>query len=299
MTTEAANSFVAEVVEFYLRAKNRSEGDEDDPHYLESAEKFASLQSSETITLTNKYSETDIPDDSLALHQMHGTIFADYDEWGWYFSTKQFVDNLMAAEANPKIASHFLHVNSGGGEAWYLDVAATAMQGLKKPVVAYAESVMASAAYYLAMNSTRIYAGTKFDIIGSIGTMVSFIDLIPLLEKYGAKYVEEYADQSSRKNRKYNDLRKGKPEQFKQEVLNPLAAEFISAVKIARPQIKEGNEDRGIFQGETFFTQDAESLGLIDGVRTLPQAISEAYDLGIAYRQQKKAQSKALNLVRT
>jgi len=297
MTSEAANGFIAEVVEFYLRAKNRSDTDDDEPIFLTAAEKLACQLSSETITLTTKFSETDIPDDSIALHPVHGTIFSDYDDWGWYFSSKQFVDDLMAAEANPSILSHFLHVNSGGGEAWYLDIAAAALQGVKKPVVAYAESVMASAAYYLAMYADRIYAGTKFDIIGSIGTMTSFIDLIPLLEKYGAKYIEEYADQSTRKNKKYNDLRKGEPEQFKKEVLNPLAAEFISAVKSARPQIKEGDGDRGVFQGETFFTQDAESLGLIDGVRTLAQAITEAHDLGLGNREQQKAKTKALHLI--
>ncbi|MFH0760742.1 MAG: S49 family peptidase [Bacteroidota bacterium] len=171
MTSEAANGFVAEVVEFYLRAKNRSESDEDEPIFLLASDKLASQLSSESITLTTKFSETDIPDDSIALHRIHGTLFADYDDWGWYFSTKQLVDDLMAAEANPKILSHFFHVNSGGGEAWYLDIAASAIQGVKKPVVAYAESVMASAAYYLGMNADRIYAGTKFDIIGSIGTM--------------------------------------------------------------------------------------------------------------------------------
>ncbi|MFH0760741.1 MAG: hypothetical protein V2A67_04495 [Bacteroidota bacterium] len=80
-------------------------------------------------------------------------------------------------------------------------------------------------------------------------------------------------------------------------MLNPLAAEFIRAVKSARPQIKEG-DDRGVFQGETFFTEDAESLGLIDGVRTLAQAITEAHDLGIGKREQQKAKTKALHLIR-
>ena len=295
MTSEAANGFVAEAVEFYLRAKN-SDDSETEPIFLMAAEKLAKAMSSENISLTTKFMETDIPDESIALHLIHGTIFADYDPWQWYFSTKQFVDDILAADENPRIIAHFFHINSGGGEAWYLDIAAEAVKNLKKPVVAFAESVMASAAYFLAVNANRIYVSTKFDIIGSIGTMVSFIDLIPLLEKYGAKYVEAYADQSSRKNKKYDDLRKGKPEQFTKEVLNPLAEEFIQTVKTARPRIPDN--DRGVFKGETFFTQDATDLGLIDGRKSLEEVLLEIKTLGINSGKQIKAQQKAIfNLI--
>lgn len=295
MTPEAANAFVAEVVEIYLRSKSGDHDVEDEKPQVSDAEGLALKISSEEITITTRFSETDIPDDSIALHRIHGTIFADYDSWYWYFSTKQFVEDIRMADENPKIIAHFFHVNSGGGEAWYLDVAADAVRNLKKPVVAFTEGVMASAAYYLSCYADEIYAGTKFDTIGSIGVMVSFLDLIPLMEKYGAKYIEEYADQSSLKNKKYNDLRKGKPEQFKKEVLNPLAAEFISTVQAARPSISK-DEDLGVFKGQTFFTSDAETHGLIDGRLSLDEAVIRAYDIGIEYKEKKNTQQKAQNL---
>lgn len=296
MTAEAANSSIVEAFEIYLRAKNASSDDENEMPTITEAEELATALNTEEIFVTTKFSETDIPDDSIALHMVHGPIFAEYDRWRWYFSTKQFVDDIKLADENPKIIAHFFHVDSGGGEAWYLDIAAEAVRNLKKPVVVYAESVMASAAYYLACYGTEIYAGTKFDVIGSIGTMVSFLDMIPLLEKYGAKYIKQYADQSTLKNKKYDDLREDKPEQFIKEVLNPLAAEFIVTVQKARPGITT-DEKIGVFKGQTFFTLDAKTHGLIDGQLSLDDCVIRAHELGIESKEAVGPQQQVMNII--
>jgi len=291
ITGEAYNAFLAEI---FLKDQLM---DDEEYTYTKQIEDLIRVINGSNINLTNRFDEMELPDNSIALHMIHGTIFADYDPWDWYFSTKQFVDDLRAAEANPKIIAHLFHINSGGGEAWYLDKAAAEVKALKKPSVSVVESVAASAAYFLAAYTNRIYAVTGYDIIGSIGTMVSFLDLIPYFESMGAKYIEEYADQSKRKNKKSNDLRKGKPEQFKREVLNPLAEEFINTVKDARPGIPDN--DRGVYQGETFFTQEATDLGLIDGRKSLEEVLQEIYDLGIDSGNKIKAQQNAINLIQS
>lgn len=291
ITGEAANAFFAEL---FLRDSFEG-GDTEEPSYTKDAENLATVLSAEQINLTTRFGEMELPDNSIALHMIHGTIFAEYDPWDYWFSTKQFVDDLRAAETNPKIIAHLLHINSGGGEAWYLDVAAAQVKALKKPCIAVIEDVGASAAYYLAAYAKKIYAITGFDIVGSIGTMTSFLDVIPYFEKMGAKYIEEYATQSTRKNKKYNDLRQGKPEQFKKEVLDPLAQQFIDTVKDARPAIPDN--DRGVFQGETFFTQAAADLGLIDGRKTPEEIIQEIYSLGIESSSKIQAHHKAIKLL--
>lgn len=300
ITGEAANAFLAELflkdqmvddeeytysrqVEDLVKVMNLSYRVQVNQH---------NLQAKANISLTTEFDDMQIPDNSVALHMIHGTIFADYDPWDWYFSTKKFVDDIKAADANPKIIGHLFHVNSGGGDAWYLDVAAEAVKNLSKPTVAIVESVAASAAYYLVAYADKIYATTGFDILGSIGTMTSFLDIIPYYEKLGAKFIEEYADQSKRKNKKYNDLRKGKPDQFRKEVLNPLAEEFITTVKNARPDIPDN--DRGVFEGETFFTEDATSLGLIDGRKSLEEVLTEIFSLSTGSGVPDKATQKAI-----
>jgi ClpP class serine protease len=304
ITGEAANAFLAEI---FLKDQMMDDEEYTYTRQVQDLVKILNLTyrarvnqnhmlAKANVSLTSEFDDMQIPDNSIALHMIHGTIFADYDPWDFYFSTKKFVDDIRTADANPKIIGHLLHVNSGGGDAWYLDVAAEAVKNLTKPAIGLVESVAASAGLYLIINSNKIYATTGFDILGSIGTMTSFLDIIPYYEKLGAKFIEEYADQSKRKNKKYNDLRKGKPDQFRKEVLNPLAEEFINTVKNARPDIPDN--DRGVFEGETFFTEDATSLGLIDGRKTLEDVLSEIYNLSMSYGVPNKATQKAiLNLI--
>lgn len=287
MSRRAINEVLGEL---FIAERSASLFD-DPPTYKDEITKAAKkLSDATTINLTSEYNSTQIQEDSIAFHQVRGLILAEYSYW--YFSTKQFRDDLLAADINPKIMAHFVLVNSGGGEAWYLDVAADAMKNLSKPVVAYYESIAASAAIYLSINADRIYAATANETIGSIGTMCSFLDMIPYFEKLGAKYYEHNAHQSDLKNKKYNDLIDGKPDQYITDELDPLAGQFIEAVAAARPlkaklDLTAKPEDRHpIFRGETFDTQGAIEIGLIDGQMLIEKAIEVAYTLGFNHKEQ-------------
>ncbi len=246
------------------------------------------------INITNEYSSNQINEDSIAFHRVEGIILAELSYW--YFSTKQFRQDLLVADANPRIIAHFVSVNSGGGEAWFLDVAADTMKNLKKPVIAHYENVAASAAIYLSVRADKIYAATPNEIIGSIGTMVSFLDIIPYYEKLGIKKIEEYADQSDLKNKKYNDLINGKPGQFIKEELNPLAEQFIKTVSGARPKAAKLGKEHPLFRGETFDTPTSISLGLIDGQMLIEDALIEAYTMGINNKGRSTKLNEVFNL---
>jgi protease-4 len=155
------------------------------------------------------------------------------------------------------------------------------VKNLKKPVVAHYENVAASAAVYLTINADRIYAATRNETIGSIGTMVSFLDIIPYFEAMGIKYHEEYAHQSDLKNKKFNDLLDGKPDQYITEELDPLAGQFIEAVAAARPKTGKLGAEHPIFRGETFATEASIEIGLIDGQLLMEDAIIETHKLGV------------------
>ncbi len=254
------------------------------------------LSQSVNINITDEYDSTQIADDSIAFHRIRGLILAE-ESW-WRFSTKQFRADLLAAESNPKVIAHFIAVNSGGGEAWFLDVAAETMKNLTKPVVAHYENVAASAAIYLSIYATKIFAATVNETIGSIGTMVSFLDIIPYFEALGAKYYEHYASQSDLKNKKFNDLRDGKPEQYIKEELDPLAGQFIDAVIDARPQTGKLGEAHPLFRGETFDTQKSLEIGLIDGRMLMEEAIAQAYALGVNGKSRMLKIKEAFNSIK-
>ncbi|TAJ13042.1 peptidase [Marinilabiliaceae bacterium JC017] len=249
------------------------------------------------INVTTEFNDNGIEANTLAFHFVDGPIWADYDPWGWYFSTKQFRDDLLAADANDRIIGHFVYVNSGGGEAWYLEVAAAAMASLTKPVYVFIEKRCCSAGYYLSAYADKIISATANDTIGSIGTMVGFWDIGPYFESLGLKWHEHYSTLSDLKNKKFNDLLDGKPQQYIKEELDPLAEQFRSAVRDARTPLAALKEDHPVFRGETFATFRAIEVGLIDAQMSLEEAVAELNRVALDRADTSSAVNDALKLI--
>lgn len=244
---------------------------------LETAPLLASIPDKE-VYVTTEYSSDELKPGSLAYYPIKGMILADSY---WWFSSKQFVQDLTAAEVNPSINAHFLHIKSGGGEAWYLDEVAKTLTGLDKPVYTLVEKVTASAAYYIGVHGKVVKAMTQNDLIGSIGTMVDGLNIMGYFEKMGIKRIREVATRSDLKNKKYEDLLKGKPEQFIREELDPLQQQFEAAVRAARPQLNNLPEDDPVFRGESFYASPpAIEKTLIDGLTSFDDALTEADAMG-------------------
>lgn len=247
------------------------------------------------INLTTDYDSLEIPEGSLAYHRVFGTILADSRYW---FSSVQFEQDLLAADANPNISCHFVHINSGGGEAYYLDQLSHTMRGLTKPVFTYIRKVCGSAAYYIGCHGNTVKATTQNDIIGCIGTMVEFWDIDAYLESIGFKHIEEYATYSDLKNKKFNDLENGNPKQYIDEELNPLRDQFVSEVQQSRKKLSALDSEKDpILRGETYRAVIAVENGLIDGICTLPDAIAQAYALGLKYISKQTSKSTLQNFL--
>ncbi len=224
------------------------------------------------IQITNDFDSQELPADTVAYHRVKGFITGDSR---WYFSSKQLEQDLMAAERNPQICSHLLHINSSGGEAWYMDRLSETLRSLAKPVLTLCEGCMASAAYYIGCHGRKVYAVTTGDFIGSIGTMVSFHDFEPYYASLGIKLIEAKADKSDLKNKMADNLIAGKPKQYIDEVLNPINEEFLAEVRSQRKALASMDQDHPVLRGEAYLTSRAQEVGLIDGIRTFPEAVAE------------------------
>lgn len=222
------------------------------------------------------FDSPELPDNSVAYHRVWGLITASSR---YYFSSKQLEADLLAADANPQITSHLLHVNSPGGEAYYLDRLDETMRSLQKPVVTLYEQAC-SAAYNIACHGQRVYATTAFDFVGCIGTMTSFYDFKQYYESLGIKLIEAKATKSDLKNKVFDNLKDGKPKQYIEEVLDPLNDSFLSTVRSQRKRLAGLDDDAPVLRGETFFTKAALEIGLADGQSTLLDVAMEASDLG-------------------
>lgn len=206
---------------------------------------------------------------SIAYHPVFGII--SYDHW-YYFSTKKFIDDLRAADENPAIKAHLLHIDSPGGEAFGIPEAFEAVRALKKPVYAFVESMAASAGYYIAAGAGKIYARSIFSDIGCIGAMAEIVDDSGLNEKFGIKVTAIRSSYSPLKNKVQEDVLNGHPEEYIRERLDPLAKRFIDDVRTARPDIAE---DSDALKGKLYFAADAQGEGLIDGIMTIDEVIEE------------------------
>lgn len=290
-TEQAKDEFLAEL----FLAEKQSWFFDEMPTYQDLSEKACKKLAEETnIPLTVDYTDADIENEAIAYYRIKGMIMG---ESSWWFSTKQFNEDIQAAEANPMIMAHFIHANSGGGDTWMLDEACQTLMNATKPVITIVERVAASACLYLICPSSKIFAATQNEIIGSIGTMVGFWNMDAYLEKAGFKKIEENATKSDLKNKKYNDLINGKPEQFRTEELDPLQQQFEAAVRKARPKAGALPEDHPLFRGETFSTQAATDLFVIDGQKSFKEALNEAYQLGQGFVDKKRKQRNALHIL--
>lgn len=266
----------------------------DDKSYKDTLSEETVLAKS-SIPITDNFTSNEIEAGTLAYHRIRGLITAE--SW-WYFSTKQFEQDLLLAESNPNITCHFLHITSGGGDAWYLDRLSETMRSLSKPIYSFVERVCGSAAYYIGCHGNTIKALTQNDTIGCIGSMTAFWDSDPYFEALGFNKIEEYARISDLKNKKQNDLKAGKPEQFIREELDPLAEQFREVVRTARPELAALQLDHPALRGETFDAAHSIDVGLIDGITTLDEALTEAQELGRKWDETCKQQRrKVLSLI--
>ena len=240
----------------------------------------------EGVTLTREFASAELPPSSIAYHRIKGFITSSSN---YYFSTKQFEKELLLAEDNPSISCHLFHVCSGGGEAWYLDRLSETIQQLQKPILTLFEKIGGSAAYYIGCQADHVYAMTSNDSIGCIGTMVDTYNWDGYFEKLGIKRVLARAHQSDLKNKKVEDLLAGNPEQYITDVLDPLNAQFIACVRANRSKLAKAPDDEPALRGETYMTDAAIEVGLIDGKRTFEEAVMEAKQLADEFNNKKKA----------
>lgn len=214
----------------------------------------------------SEFSDESIPDGSIAYHPIFGNI--TYNN-RWRFSTRQFVSDIQAADANPAVRAHLIHVDSCGGEAFGLHEAFLAVKALEKPVYAIVESIAASAGYYLAAAADKVFASSIFSEVGSIGIVCTTVDDREYLEKEGLKVRDIYSNYSPLKGKVQRDVAEGNDEEFVKRFLDPMALQFIEDVKSVRNAVAQEAQE-----GELYYAAEAQAAGLIDGQNTLEEVLA-------------------------
>jgi ClpP class serine protease len=178
---------------------------------------------------------------------------------------------IMDAANHPKIKGSILIMDTPGGQVEGTQTVADAVgfHASKKPIITFTQDgMMASAGYWMGANSTKIIASHATCMFGSIGVMAK----LPDSTTEAGKVHIIYADQSSEKNKSFQEAMGGKYEALRKEILNPLAENFIGSVKTAREgkiNLSAGDP----FKGKLYMANEALQIGLIDSIGTFQDCI--------------------------
>jgi signal peptide peptidase SppA len=216
---------------------------------------------------------------NVAVIPVHGAIRKDAGMSS--YGTKDYVSFLKKANADPNVSAIVLDIDSPGGTVDGTEEFANAIKNSQKPVVTFADGLMASAAYWAGGNADYIIANSGVTCwIGSIGTFMTHIDYSKALEKEGLKVSLITADKSTEKvlGNPYETLSAEANAQFKDEI-NAINDFFISQVQEARQG--KLNSDQNIFTGKAFRGSEALANGLIDEIGTLENAVNKAAQLSM------------------
>jgi len=182
--------------------------------------------------------------------------------------------DIKEALANNTIKSILLDIDSPGGTIdGTQELADIIFAGRgQKPIVAYSDGMIASAAYWIGSAADRIYISGDTVTVGSIGVVASHIDYSRYEEKIGIKTTEIYAGKYKRIASQYQPLSE-EGRQTIQDQVDFLYTVFVNEVAKQR-SVSAGKVLENMADGKIFIGNQAISAGLVDDMATLDRLIN-------------------------
>lgn len=226
-----------------------------------------------------------LPAGSIAVIPITGPLMKE-DQYCGPVGMATIGDVIRAADQSVNINSIILRIDSPGGTVDGTVTLSNIVANTQKPIIAFVDGLMASAALWIGSAADEVIASTNKDVIGSVGVICSFADLQPAYEKLGVKFHTIVAEQSKDKNRVWEDLRQGQYEEYRKEVLNPFAADFIAAIKQNRPGVKDDQ-----LTGKVYFAENLVGT-LVDSIGNFDYAVQRASELAAQHKKTQTSKTK-------
>lgn len=214
-----------------------------------------------------------------------------YDQMCGPSGTRTMMRVLKEWESNDNVIGVVLDIDCPGGQVSGLAEFSEFLANYSKPIVAYTDGLMASAAYYVAASSKYIVSNKNADFIGSIGTMLSYVDLDGIYEQMGAVIKDVYATGSGRKNEESRAMKDNNSDALLiKNILDPARDKFVADVKNFR-----NNIDESVFEGAIYVPAEALSLNLVDELGTLQTAFDKVIELSKAKKSSNQKPNTNMN----
>lgn len=186
-------------------------------------------------------------------------------------------DELKKAEKDEHVKAIVLRIDSPGGTVTASDIIYHELLGFKertkRPVIASIMDLGTSGAYYIAQASDRIIAHPTA-VTGSIGVIMVQANVQGLLDKIGVQTTEIKSGEKKFMGSPFRPLTPDEQKIF-QSVINDMYQQFLTVVGKGRPQLT-AEKIRTAADGRIYTADQAKTLGLIDEIGYLSDAITEA-----------------------
>jgi signal peptide peptidase SppA len=206
--------------------------------------------------------------------------------------------DIKEALADDSIKSILLDIDSPGGTVdGTQELGDIVFAGRdKKPIIAYSDGMIASAAYWIGSAADKIYISGDTIDIGSIGVVASHVDYSEWEKKVGIKTTEIYAGKYKRIASDTKPLSK-EGKQYIQDQVDYLYSIFVDQVAKNRGVSSE-KVLKDMADGRIFIGKQAITAGLVDGVSTLDRLINTVLPVLQADKQEAKVLSELNNSFR-
>ncbi|MEY4379126.1 MAG: signal peptide peptidase SppA [Verrucomicrobiota bacterium] len=168
-------------------------------------------------------------------------------------------DAIDAMAANPEVEKVALQVSSPGGTVTGVEELANKVRNLGKPTMAYTDSEMASAAYWIASAADRVISSPSATV-GSIGVYLAIPDYSKAAEMAGIKMVVIKSGKFKGAGIEGTSLNADQVENLQASV-DAIHADFKAAVSMKRKMVKAD-----AMEGQTFSGKQAAQQGLVTGL---------------------------------
>jgi len=188
-------------------------------------------------------------------------------------STLAVQRDLNAALNDADVTSILLDIDSPGGSVdGVSDLADAVYEARKKKTVwAYANGLMASAAYWIGAQAEQVFAG-KAATVGSIGVYTVLYDTEAMVMQQGVKVKVVKAGEMKAIGARGTAITEAQLADVQRNV-NAVYDLFVTAVAIGR-NLSE-SQARALADGRVHLGENARALGLVDGVASLDAVLGK------------------------
>lgn len=221
-------------------------------------------------------------DGNIAILSIEGIIQPKRDIWSWLFGGAVLEDltaDLKSLLNDNNVEAVILDIDSPGGVVHGIqEFANLVFAGRKiKPVYAVSSSVMASAAYWIGSASEKVFITDESVMTGSIGVVVSHIDISELEKKLGIKTTEITAGKRKRVVSSHAPLTEEGRTELQRQVDHIYGA-FTGDVAKFR-NVPVATVVSAMADGQIFLGSQGVRAGLVDKIKTSDAILAEISEL--------------------